>query len=241
MSGATRLLEPRPVAPQEHAIAAPTPFVSRLSHEDRHRFLGAAALQGYRAGDVVFRQDDHPDVLLVVQYGCLRESHCTTDGQELIVNIYGPGDVAGLAHIFVDEPSPTTLRAATRTDALLVRGPEIRALLSDAPSVALAAAQVLTTGWRDAERARIRNASTLVLPRISSRVLELAERWGRQCEVGVEITLHLSQAELASWAGVSREAAVKALRILREEDVVHTGRRRMTVVDLARLRTYAAS
>ena len=52
----------------------------------------------------------------------------------------------------------------------------------------------------------------------------LAERFGAPTPDGLRIGLPLSQDELAGWTGASREAVTKALRVLREEGLVHTGR-----------------
>ena len=52
---------------------------------------------------------------------------------------------------------------------------------------------------------------------------------------GTRVDLPLSQEELASWIGASREATVKALRTLREIGAITTGRRVVTIVDRAAL------
>jgi CRP/FNR family transcriptional regulator, cyclic AMP receptor protein len=51
--------------------------------------------------------------------------------------------------------------------------------------------------------------------------------------------LPLSQEELASWVGASREAVSKAFQLLRTLQIVETGRRRVTVLDLGALRQHA--
>ncbi|MEW2352549.1 Crp/Fnr family transcriptional regulator [Spirillospora sp. NPDC029432] len=55
----------------------------------------------------------------------------------------------------------------------------------------------------------------------------------------VQITLHLSQEELAGWVGASREAVSKALGTLRRHGWIETGRRRVIVHDLQALRRHA--
>lgn len=55
----------------------------------------------------------------------------------------------------------------------------------------------------------------------------------------VRITLALTQEELASWVGASREAVSKALRTLRARGWIETGRRSVIVHDLPALRRRA--
>src|SRR5512139_535403 len=52
----------------------------------------------------------------------------------------------------------------------------------------------------------------------------------------VQITLPLSQEELAGWIGASREAVSKALRTLRRQGWIETGRRSVIVHDLPALK-----
>ena len=74
---------------------------------------------------------------------------------------------------------------------------------------------------------------------MAQRIVELAERFGEPDAQGTRITVALSQDELAGWVGASREAVAKALRTLREQGQLSTGRRTMTVLDLDGLRRRA--
>jgi len=56
----------------------------------------------------------------------------------------------------------------------------------------------------------------------------------------IDISPPLSQADLGSWADASRETAARQLRILRDLDLVSTGWRKVTVLDLPGLRVHAA-
>ena len=78
-----------------------------------------------------------------------------------------------------------------------------------------------------------------VAGRLAQRLLELCERFGTERDRGIEITLPLSQEELANWAGASREAVSKAFQQLRTLQIVETGRRRVTVLDFAALQRHA--
>jgi CRP-like cAMP-binding protein len=55
----------------------------------------------------------------------------------------------------------------------------------------------------------------------------------------VDIKTRVSQVELAAWSGLSREGTVKALRDLRDSEILETSRRHLRVLDVARLRDVA--
>lgn len=238
-------LVPEARGPEAGAPKAGAPeriaFLERLSDPDWERFLDAACHRTYRPGETVISQDSFADLLLLVLHGHLQESHLTRDGQKVILDIHGPGDVVGATSVVDGRPALATVQASVRSDTLLVRGSALRPLLIAAPSLCVGVLQCLARQARQAERARISSATLQVLPRISRRLVEMAERWGDHVADGVAINLGLSQGELAAWAGVSREATVRALKTLREQGLVDTGRRRMTVTDFDGLRACAWS
>jgi CRP-like cAMP-binding protein len=84
--------------------------------------------------------------------------------------------------------------------------------------------ELLTTRLRESDRHRIEYGARSALARVAARLIELHDRFP-------DGNLRLTQDELAAWVGCSREAAAKALAVLRSMDLVRTGRRRVEVVD----------
>ena len=68
--------------------------------------------------------------------------------------------------------------------------------------------------------------------RVCRRLVELMDRYGEPSAVGVAISGPLTQGEIAAWAGLSREAVVKALAGLHALGWVTTTPRSITVVDV---------
>jgi CRP-like cAMP-binding protein len=69
--------------------------------------------------------------------------------------------------------------------------------------------------------------------------MELAERFGETTTNGIEVELPLSQEQLASWRGASRETSVKALAALRTLGCISTGRPTVVIHDPEALRRHA--
>jgi CRP-like cAMP-binding protein len=68
----------------------------------------------------------------------------------------------------------------------------------------------------------------------------MAERHGEPAgEHAVVVRSQLSQTDLASWAGLSREAVVKALRALRQLGWIETEGRTIAIRDLEAVRRRA--
>jgi CRP-like cAMP-binding protein len=89
--------------------------------------------------------------------------------------------------------------------------------------------RVLAERLRDADRKRVEFSALDTLGRVAWRLLELSERFGSETDEGILVELPLSQEQLASWCGASREATVKALASLRSLGTITTGRRRVVI------------
>jgi CRP/FNR family transcriptional regulator, cyclic AMP receptor protein len=98
---------------------------------------------------------------------------------------------------------------------------------------------VLASRRRDADRKRLEFATLDTLGRVAWRLQELSERFGEQTADGIDVELPLSQEQLASWCGASREATVRALATLRTPGCIATGRRSVLIRDIEALGRHA--
>ena len=134
-----------------------------------------------------------------------------------------------------------SVTALDRVDSLVIPIPDLRGFLSQHPRAALALLDLALARLYVADARRIEFASSESLPRVTSRLVELAERFGQRLGSGaIEVALPFAQEELASWSASSRESTARALRTLRELGLIETHRLHITVLDLERLRAHAA-
>jgi CRP-like cAMP-binding protein len=124
---------------------------------------------------------------------------------------------------------------------LVIPVPELRAFLSAHPAAMLQLLTLALGRLYNADERRLEFATAESLPRVASRLVELAERFGEPGANGVvEVGLPINQEELASWSASSRESTARALRTLRELQLIETRRLRLTVLDLEKLRLHSA-
>lgn len=150
-----------------------------------------------RPGQVPGRQDEPCPALWVVESGALWASVVAAEGHQLLLDLLGPGDLAGEPD---GAPSACTLRALRPTrlrpvaparvaDGLGQRAGRLTQLACD-------------LAWLDAPG------------RVERRLAELADRFGRPVPTGTAIALRLTQEDLAAFAGTTRETANRAVRTL---------------------------
>jgi CRP/FNR family cyclic AMP-dependent transcriptional regulator len=217
-----------------------TGFLGALSAPERDALQERASRRRHTRGAVLFHEHDESDRIVVVLSGRVKVSTVTDDGREVVLAFRGPGDLVGELSSIDRRPRSATVSAVEPVEALTLAASEFRAFLHAHPRVALLLLEMLTRRLRDADRKRVEFAAHDTVGRVSARLVELAEAHGRPAGEGVEITLPLSQEELAGWTGASREAVGKALQLMRGLGWVATQRRRITVLDLEALRARSA-
>lgn len=141
------------------------------------------------------------------------------------------GELIGDLAAFDQGPRSATVTALGEVEATLLAGQRFRSFLATRPLATGLIMRQLSTRLRNADVERRALASESVLRRLAVRLVELAERTGRAGGNGTVVELPLPQHDLAAAIGATREAVAKALRVLRDQDVVRTAHRQVTVID----------
>jgi CRP/FNR family transcriptional regulator, cyclic AMP receptor protein len=195
--------------------------------------------RSFQRGAVLFSEGDVADRVFLIEHGWVTLRTPTPAGGEVILGLRGPGDVVGELSALDGEPRSATAVAVDDVEAVVAPARLMSTMLERDPGLAGELLRVLAKRLRESDRQRLEFAMLDTLGRVARRLLELAERFGEPGDDGVRVELPLSQEQLASWCGCSREATVKALRTLREVADVTTGRRTFTLRDPELLRRHA--
>lgn len=218
--------------PSDAAAARASGLLAGLPRDDLALVLGVARVVQQPRATLVLRESD--DEVVVVLGGAAKEHRSNRDGLDVVTGLLGPGDTAGLPAA-LGHPGGARLTTLEPATLLLVPGRELRGLVTSRPAIAGACLHAVGAQLGELRDRQVDTAGTSTRDRLVHRLLELATRWGRPVDDVVLVRLHLTQEELASWAGVSRESAGKVLADLRRAGIVHTGRRELIVRDLAAL------
>ena len=216
-----------PAEPPGFLDLLPASVTSRLVAESRRRFPHGATL--FTAGDVA--TDVH-----VVLTGRVKVLTDTLIGRPVLLALRGPGDLLGELAAF--DGGRRSATAVTLEDTVTVSlGIErFRALLFAHPEVTLHLLGLTSQRLRDADAKRVEYTALDSGGRVARRLVELGERWGEPTADGLLIDLGLTQDEIASWTGASREALTRALASFRQRGWISTERRRVLILDVESMR-----
>ncbi|GIH78961.1 Crp/Fnr family transcriptional regulator [Planobispora longispora] len=215
----------------------PGEFLALFTPDEAAALRATGRVRRWDRGATLMTEGDVSDWVLVLTAGRVKVSSHTASGTEVVLAIRGPGSLLGEFSVIDGLPRSATVTALEPVEGIAVR--DFTAFLQQHGRIAVLLLQMVTSRVRDADRKRIEYGAFDTTGRVATRLVELAERYGKPANGGIRVELPLSQDELAGWTGASREAVSKALRSLRDRGLIATGRRRVVVHDLEGLRRRA--
>ena len=213
-------------------------FWSLLGPGDQHAFEQIAIRRSYPRGSVVYHSDDDAAGVLIIRDGWAKVSSTSPEGHESVLGFRGPGDLVGELSAIDSLPRSASVATLEPMTALVCATSRFRALVDSSPPVSAALMSTVVERLRQADAERADFGAHDVLGRVARRLCDLAQRFGSDGEKGIEITLPLTQEELAGWCGASREAVSKALTTMRDLGWIETHRRVVILTDAEKLRAY---
>lgn len=219
----------------------PGSFLASIPEAEGDALVALGQRRSWARGELLVRAGDTADTAIVLLSGVTKIHTQARDGTEVVLSLCGPGDLLG---------ELTAVRASRRSasatviepvGAAVLTIPQVRAFLAAHPQATLALLDLAMTRLHRADAHRLEFAAADTLGRVARRLLELAERFGiGRPDGSCEVSLALTQEDLAAWSASSRESTARALRALRQLGLIETQRLRLTIRDLERLRAQVA-
>ena len=207
------------------------------------REIGALAAlvtqESYRARAHIFMEGDASRWFYVVRSGHVKIVRHSRTGNDVVLELLGPGEVFGGVAVIEKRPYPAAAQAAESTVILKIPAEAIIALADRHPALVKEMALMIGRRLRSAHDSVESLAVDPVEVRLARILVVLAEREGSQEKAGVTLPLHLTRQSLADMTGTTVESAIRILgRWVRDGRLTDTGGR-LALADLDGFRALA--
>src|SRR5450759_1822715 len=192
-----------------------------LMAEERDAIVSRMRTRTFEAGQTVFAVGASGDNMMAVLSGTVRISVRAPDGKELLLAILQPGEVFGeLAVLDGKERSADAVADSPCTLAILDRR-DVLSFLEQHPAVWLKLVTVLCERLRGADQLLTEVALMQLPVRLAKAMLRITTS-NETISTATEgkPTIQLSQRELASMVGATRERVNKCLAVWQREGIV---------------------
>lgn len=213
-----------------------TPLFARLTEQELQALAEDFVTCTLRQGDIIFHQGEPGQMLYLIGAGRVRIYMLQEDGQEMSVVLMGPGNIFGEFALIDDLPRSASAVALQDTLLFALSRERYREHLRRCPQLALNFLAILSSKLRyTTDQAGIL-ASLDVGSRVALKLLELAQSYGVAEPDGVRIDVPITQEELASMIGATRESTNKTLSTFRRQGLVKLQNGYIYVLDPGGLR-----
>ncbi|MEJ7926666.1 Crp/Fnr family transcriptional regulator [Sphingobium sp. AN641] len=184
-------------------------------------------------GDVLLRQGDRGDVLVILLSGQVRVTVYSSNGREIVLAYAGPGEVLGEIALLDGGTRTASVIAMEPLRYLTLARPAFERVIASNHRIALSLMTELACRLRIANQTIETDRAYAAGPRLARFLLRLLG------EDGAARVITLSQTELAMFAGISRENINRQLGLWAQDGIVAMTHGKIEIVDIAPLEEIA--
>ena len=198
-----------------------------------------------RKGETLFREGDASTSVYSCLFGRIKIFVTTPATRDLLLGVKTPGQVFGELSALDGRRRSAGATAMELSVVACMSSDQFLESLQSAPVVAVELLRAMSEHLRRSNARIGARDSESTTVRVGHLLVELGEKFQRHgastpplksmSSVSPSVDLPISQEELASWIGASREATARSLAIFRRAGAVSTGRQRITLHGLDRV------
>ena len=201
---------------------------SGLSDTELAGLSRLAAARHLEAGQYAFWEGDAPDYFYILISGRIKVLKHSSQGKEVIIAFFGPGEMFGEVAVFEDKVYPASAQAAIDSQVAAIRKDDLLSFLAAHPQVVLRIINILGGRLREAQGRLKDLAGERVEQRLARTLLMLSAKLGA--------SLPFTRQEIADMAGTTTETAIRILSRLKDGGIISSTRGEITILNQDKLR-----
>jgi CRP/FNR family transcriptional regulator len=195
----------------------------------------AKVSHAYRKGQAIFYEGTPALGIHCLREGRVKTLRSSAGGRTRILRIESPGALLGIEDVFAEAAHSTTAEMLEDGAACFVDRAAVHEIFRTHPETARSMARELALLCRSSEEECAQAGAGGVRERVARVLLKLAHDHGRLSPAGVAVTLGLTREEIAEIAGIAVETTIRQISAFREERLLETSGREITILRMDRL------
>lgn len=191
-------------------------FLGRLTPAQFDDLVSRGIRRNFPNGSVLAIEGDPAHEVLILLAGRVKVSVSSAESREVVLDVAEAHTVLGELSAIDDGPRSATVTALAPVEVVCVPMNAFNEFLESDPQIMRWMLIDVVARLRLRIRHQLEFGAGDAMGRVCARLLELVERQGGAVSGPVTVESPVSQANLAGWTGLSREAVVKALQSLRK-------------------------
>lgn len=201
------------------------PLFAGLSAGDLKAISAHAVTKSYAKNTVIINEGDVSDSLYVILSGRVKVFLSDEEGKEVILNTQGAGDYFGELALIDEEPRSASVMTLDDSKLSIVSKRDFEGCLVSHPQIALRVIKGLTKRLRNLTE----NVKSLALMDVYGRVARTLLSLATDQDGKMVVNQRLTQRDIASMVGASREMVSRILKDLTVGGYVTVGKKSITI------------
>ena len=204
-----------------------------LSERDMAELDRVTTITAVPRGRVFYEPEDVSQVLFLIREGRVQIYRISPEGKKLVIATLGPGALFGEMALLGQQMQNAFAEALDDCRIFVMSRADLERLILNQPSVGQRVLQTTGKRLRDAEK-RLEDMAFKSIPaRLASLLLRMSVEQGSDEVVG------MTHQDLAETVGTYRETATQVLNDMKADGLIEIGRKRIKILDKARLEVLA--
>ena len=198
-----------------------------LSEKEKSKVLSISVQKEFERGDIVVQEGDKSSFVFIVMEGQVKATRFTSDGREIILEIFGQCEMIGQVAAISGEPYYFTAIALSHTTVNMIKKEDFMELLRQNPGISAKSFMALGKRLRAAQAKIEEFVSDKVEQRIAKLLVALSDRMGTE--------IPFTRQEIANMVGTTIETAIRVTSRFKEAKVIKTTRGKIQIIDKQKL------
>lgn len=224
-----------------HLALCQVPIFQGLDPEELDLVAAIARVRTIKRKSIVFIEGGEKDAVYFVLDGIVKTYKTNEEGHEHIVSLLQTGDMFPHTGFFNSEPYPATAETLVDSTFITISVKQFEQLIVTVPAISMKLIDVMGATIRELQQKLQQMSGHDVHERILSFLLQLAEKLGERRGNHIHIELPITNQELASSIGTTRETVNRLLNQLKKQALLHVNRAEIVIIDMEGLRRWSST
>ena len=207
----------RPSHEEKRQIFERNFLFGELSSDEIDTLIHFARTERYPAGEEIYAKGSPGESMMAVLRGTAKMTSVSRDGKEIVLNIMHPGEIFGEIALLDGGARSADAIAMTDCEILILLRRDFMPILKKRADICLILMRILCQRLRQTSEQVEDVLFRHLESRVAKSLLHLAHTTSLQGVSGVPVELHVSQQQLGSMAGGTRQSVNKIEQSWRKE------------------------
>lgn len=211
------------------SIVESAPLLRNLTPEQKEFISSISRIRHTEKGGVIWTDGSATDYFGLVGSGFVKMVKSSAAGNEMTLELMGPGQIFGLLGVIAGMGCPLTAYGLTHTTYLRIPKAEFMEVFDQ--NVAVKDELLRKTALRMHQKLDFMTklSSGSAEERLAAALLVLADSYGEKIGQGIQLNVPLTRQALAEIAGLTTETTIRVLSRWSQDDIVATDQHIITI------------